>query len=90
VFEGSKTGRRGCERSYVKGIIACITDDSRRTDCIVVHKVMKNSGIKAGIKMASEYGGRDIKPTTNFSLGQTVYILRQVVSKASPVTVMGE
>jgi hypothetical protein len=49
---------------------------------------MKDSRIKAGIKMASEYGGRDIKPATDLTLSQTMYILRQVVSKASPFIVV--
>jgi hypothetical protein len=60
------------------------------TDGIVVHKVMKNRGIEAGIKMASEYGSRDVEAAADFALSQTMHILCQVVSKASPFTIARE
>jgi hypothetical protein len=49
---------------------------------------MEDRRIKAGIKMTSKDGGGDIKATADFSLSEAVYILCQVVSKASPLAIV--
>jgi hypothetical protein len=81
--EGAETGAMA--RNYS---IRC--KHSWMTDSIVIHKVMQNLGIEAGINMASEYGSRDIEAAANLALCQTMDILCQVVSKTSPVTVLSK
>ena len=45
----------------------------------VIHERLQHGRIEARVELAPEYGGRDVKAGPYFSLGETVYELRDVV-----------
>lgn len=63
-------------------------DDKWVTYRFVIQQATDDLRLETSVKMAAKNRGRDIKAAANFTLGQAMYVLSQIVRKPSPIALI--